>query len=1507
MMKIALTAITVSLLTAACAGSSDPPDGAAPPGSDPGEAVIDLGDDEIVFTASLSAFDECNSLLDHLRSEYAERVGPWGFEDEGWFESFESAADEAMASPAPDADGSGSGSAEASGAGLVEGVDFSGTNVQEAGVDEADLVKTDGRRIFAVSNGRLSVIDAADRQIKGTTRLISGQETELLLDGDDLLVILNGYLPSGEIAAGAADGLEITDRAVGHEGPVTVVQRVRVDDYSPRVVETLWIDGAYVSARSVGGVARVVTSHDPARAFPFVYPQGGSGSEEGAEKANRAAVTASTLEDWLPSYAVAGGAGPAEGGLLPACEHVYAPSEFAGFGVTTVLSLPLGGPLAGDGAVSVMAPGDTVYASPRSLYVATSTWIAPELLEDVGIRRQVAKDWQTAVHRFDLTDPARAPYTASGSVPGRIHNQFSLSEHEGHLRVVTTTGDLWWGRDDIEPSSQVRVLRETGDRLAEVGSVDDIGRGERIQSVRFAGAVGYVVTFRQIDPFYTLDLSDPENPAIVGELKIPGFSSYLHTIGDDRVLGVGFEADESTGIVTGSKVSLFDVSDLANPRELAVWLAPDAWNDAGWDHRAFLWWEPAQLAVFGITSWTDQTTEAVALRVEGGSLTEIGRIDHIDPSEDYGSTDCQKLDPDTVAEHEDSDLWRKLTALDMIACEPGDSPAMIGFDCRQVDWVPEDWVLEAMIFGLVTGHETLLSCEPDPNLDVIVRSLVIGDELWTLSYHDGDTWESSAGKLAASDLTTFERMALINLTEAGGEEEIDSGSDRPLDDDVDDDEIVPTAALSAFDECGSLLEHLRSEYAARVGPRGFKGTGWHESWISWTETAGEYAVSLQIDTDRPGTGSAEVTMDGQAVGIDFSGPNAREAGVDEADLVKTDGRRIFTVSNGLLLVTDAASRQVEGSAPLATGYTNELFVNGDDLLVILNGYSPSVRFALEPAADSGAADQVAGSNWPVTVVQRVRVDGYSPRVVETLRIDGAYVSVHSVDGVARVVTRHNPSWSFPFVYPQEGADSKRAAEEANRAAVLASTLEDWLPSYAVTSGNGASGPAEGGLLSACENVYVPSEYAGVGVTTVMSLPLAGPLTGDSAVSVAAPGDAVYATPRSMYVATSAWTGPELFNLFYEDEVAWARRAEGRWDAVHRFDLTDPARAVYTASGSVPGRIRDRFALSEHDGHLRVVTTTGDLWWQPSLSHVRVLREADGRLVEVGSVGDIGRGGQVQSVHFADDVGYVVAFGQVDPFYILDLSDPENPAVVGELEIPGFSSYLHPIGDDLVLSVGFDADESTGAVTGTNISLFDVSDLADPRMLDIWVAPGAFNDAGSDHRAFLWWEPTRMAVFGISSWADLTAAAVALRVEGGSLTEIGRIDHTEPSEDIGSIDCRRLDRSLTAEVVSPEYDLWNTLTYYDAIACAPDVIPYMVGFNCSPADSVDEEARSLGVTTDDETIWGCLLGRAIARSMVIGDELWTLSYHNGEYRPPWDGRLAAGDLATLERTALIKLT
>ena len=753
--KALTIAISALILAAAC--SSDTPRGApgisgsAEPDATTADAtttttadtegsegtVIELGPEDVVLTAGLVRFDDCETLLDYLHTEYSARVGPWGFDRGGWFGPMP-VIEGAIAEEAT-ADDSGASrvvSAAATSA-PVEGVDFSGTNVQEAGVDEADIVKTDGQRIFTLSSGRLVVVDAASRSRLGEVVVAEGWGRELFIDGDSLLLITRSH-------SDAPDGSE------------TVIQRIDVSGGAPELVETLTVQGNYISARSVGGTARVILRYDPQWNFPFVFPQT-EAAESVAEEANRAAVLNSTLDDWLPHYTV-GSADSSTGSLMVPCGDVHAPSLFSGFGVTTVMSVPIDGDFDPSESTAVMAPGDTVYASVGSLYVATTRWVDSDTFSDDDEWQDAWRQRRTSVHRFDIT-AAEANYEASGEVLGVIHNQFSLSEHNGYLRIVTTVGGPWGD----ESESHVRVLSTDGGVLAEVGSVGNIGRGEQVQSVRFVGDVGYVVTFRQIDPFYTIDLSDPANPEILGELKIPGFSSYLHPISDSLVLGVGSDADED-GRITGAKVSLFDVSDLAAPREVAVWTAPDGWNDVGWDHRAFLWWAPENLAVIPVNVW-GEWVGAVVLRVADGTITEVGRVDHTVEGEEPGQTDCRRL---TKADLPTTDMDDFSTELEymisdeysaVLACEPGEA-GMTGFECYDEPFFVE----EAENLELLRGDESISLCWLNDQPNVIVRSIVIGDDLWTLGFkgwgrHDGQ----APARLHANDLQTLERLAALEL------------------------------------------------------------------------------------------------------------------------------------------------------------------------------------------------------------------------------------------------------------------------------------------------------------------------------------------------------------------------------------------------------------------------------------------------------------------------------------------------------------------------------------------------------------------------------------------------------------------------------------------------------------------------------------------------------------------------------------------------------------------------
>ena len=782
MRRILFTILTLALLASACSGDDpveqggDTPTTSAPERNDDGEVVVEIDGDELVLTSALSGFGDCDALLDHLRTEAAERVGPWGFESGGWYggpiafarADFDMAEEDdmAVADTAEPAEAAQSFDGGDDAASVVEGVDFSGTNVQEIGVDEADIIKTDGERIYLVAANQLVVVDVDERVVIGSVDLPQSWNSELFLAGDEILLIGSGWFEQGfgfpELAADGdaeasfADDIAIEEPWYGSN--IVRVTRISIDGSGdPEIVESIVVEGDYVSARAVDGVARVIIRSNPQYNFPFVYPQSESG-EDIARDANQAAVRESELSDWLPAYGLEGADGAiTDTGLLPDCGAVHAPTEFAGFGILSVLSVPVAGDIDDRDTTSVLAPGNIVYGSTESIFVATQTWPDWGILEDDESAWEEAWNARhTSIHRFALSDTGAA-YTASGSVPGDVRDQFSFSEHAGHLRVVTTTGDVWAQTSE----SFVRVLRETDGELIEVGSVGDMGNGEAVQSVRFVGDVGYVVTFRQIDPFYTLDLSDPENPRVVGELKIPGFSSYLHPIGDGRVLGVGSDADLD-GRVTGSKVSIFDVSDPANPLEVSVWQAPGAWNDIGWEHRSFLWWAPESIAVVPVNVWEngENWAGAVVLKVEGTTIEEIGRIDHIDETDERGATECDVVTPDALGTDDPEAVEAFLANVEsgalFLRCDPGESQTATGYDCYEEPWLRD----AAEEFGVEIPEETaLVWCWQSYNLPVINRTMVINsDELWTLSSAWGYLSPDSPARLQINDIVSLERL-----------------------------------------------------------------------------------------------------------------------------------------------------------------------------------------------------------------------------------------------------------------------------------------------------------------------------------------------------------------------------------------------------------------------------------------------------------------------------------------------------------------------------------------------------------------------------------------------------------------------------------------------------------------------------------------------------------------------------------------------------------------------------
>jgi uncharacterized secreted protein with C-terminal beta-propeller domain len=238
----------------------------------------------------------------------------------------------------------------------------------------------------------------------------------------------------------------------------------------------------------------------------------------------------------------------------------------------------------------------------------------------------------TAVHRFDISQPGQTTYSASGEVPGYVIGQFALSELGGVLRMASTDSPVWWsGAPPQETQSYVSTLKQSGGELLPLGRVGGIGRGERIQAVRVLGDAGYVVTFRQVDPLFTIDLSQPAAPRVAGELKLLGYSAYLHPLGDGLLLGVGQDAT-SQGSRLGTQLSLFDVSDLAHPLRLAQRaVGSSSSSEVEYDHHAFLYWPPEKLAVIPVSIYdggSNPFTGAIGFRVGTTQIDEVGRITH---------------------------------------------------------------------------------------------------------------------------------------------------------------------------------------------------------------------------------------------------------------------------------------------------------------------------------------------------------------------------------------------------------------------------------------------------------------------------------------------------------------------------------------------------------------------------------------------------------------------------------------------------------------------------------------------------------------------------------------------------------------------------------------------------------------------------------------------------------------------------------------------------------------
>ncbi|MDT4945454.1 MAG: hypothetical protein QOH14_2187 [Pseudonocardiales bacterium] len=559
---------------------------------------------------ALAAYDSCADMLAGLRAHTAAHVGPYGLPAQQPSFTYNAALpagppmpSSAAAAPAP--------------------VEHSTTNVQEAGVDEPDIVKTDGTRVVTVTAGVLRVTDTATRKVTGSldlTLYANWQSAQLLVAGDRALVVLDsgsgysyGYGPIPSV--GGRFGGSVAGPSGGPIGvPGSTSSAYILVDLAgqPTVLGTFRPTGGYVDARMTGSTVRLVVTSSPKISFPDERRPAASDAQRVAR--NRAAVEKSPLDAWLPGYEVTTG-GATTKHTVP-CQRVSHPVDYTGAAMLTIYTIDLAKGLGDTQPLSLAADGDTVYATSGSLYVASN----PSWWSCFGrCKASSANSEQTEIHRFDITGDSRPTYLGSGSVPGRLLSQYSLSDYDGHLRIATTSGQRTGNT-----ATAVYVLDAA--TLKVTGQVGGLGKGEQIYAVRFLGPLGYVVTFRQTDPLFVVDLSDPSAPRAVGELTITGYSDYLHPVGDGRLVGVGQEAN-AQGRVAGMQVSLFDVSKPAAPRRLAHVVRGDAPGEQRLDPHAFLYWPSSGLLVVPIQSWqAAESGKVLVIKIRGDGLDTVGTI-----------------------------------------------------------------------------------------------------------------------------------------------------------------------------------------------------------------------------------------------------------------------------------------------------------------------------------------------------------------------------------------------------------------------------------------------------------------------------------------------------------------------------------------------------------------------------------------------------------------------------------------------------------------------------------------------------------------------------------------------------------------------------------------------------------------------------------------------------------------------------------------------------------------
>lgn len=507
---------------------------------------------------------------------------------------------------------------------LRESYDYSKTNNQVEGVDEADIVKTDGEYIYYVTEEKVVIVNATEpTNMKITSEIKYEKEQtqpkEIFVNGNKLIIVEQKYNYNNEM----------NENSVMYDMLYPLEKNTNVKVYNienknkPVMEREIQIEGGYLSSRMVGENVYVLSNK-------YIYSEL---LEKDREELNE--------NDYKPKFLDT--ASSKETKCIEYSDISYFPESgdntflnIAGFNINNNEPANI---------ETYLGAGTKVYASQNNLYVAKVKY---EYKDEKLYGYYDNYNINTYIYKFKLEN-SKVEYVSTGSVPGEVLNQFSMDEKDGKFRIATTNST------SLKEETRTNNLYILNENLKMIGSLENLAKGEKIYSVRFLDNKAYMVTFVQTDPLFVIDLAEPTNPILLGELKIPGYSTYLHLYDENHIIGFGENTEtkeDGRVVTTGMKMALFDVTNPTSPKEMYSIDIGDkgTYSELLHNHKALLFSKEKNIIAFPISisegegyhsNINFQGAIVYGLDLENG-FTLKGKVAHLQITDEYKDYDYTK-------------------------------------------------------------------------------------------------------------------------------------------------------------------------------------------------------------------------------------------------------------------------------------------------------------------------------------------------------------------------------------------------------------------------------------------------------------------------------------------------------------------------------------------------------------------------------------------------------------------------------------------------------------------------------------------------------------------------------------------------------------------------------------------------------------------------------------------------------------------------------------------------